>query len=88
MSKINEDGLMDSIGMIDSLILDCNELPKLQMTGQFVLYCARIVEMVKKLGMLKDGVKHDTEALQKQVEDLSKSGEEMANKLFQYEKGE
>ena len=63
-------GLLDNIGMIDSLIVDCNNSTKALITGNYVQYCAINVDMVKKLNELKKGVKNDTEGLLKQIEEL------------------
>ena len=52
-------GLYDNLGLIDLLVVDCNELPKLLMQGQYVGFCVKIVEMVQKLSNLKRGVKND-----------------------------
>lgn len=79
---------MTNTEMIDSLIVDCNELPKALMTGQFVFFCAKIAEMVKKLANLKEGVKTDTESLHRQIAELNEQNNGLANRLFQYEKGE
>ena len=63
-------GLMNNLGMIDSLIVDCEKGMKVLLAGSPLEYAAITVEMVKKLGLLKAGVKNDTEGLQKQIEDL------------------
>lgn len=75
--KINEDitvndgeGLYDSIGIINTLIVDCNELPKDLFNGQYALFCARLAGMVQKLDNLRKGVKNDTNALQARVNEL------------------
>lgn len=69
--KVNEgNGLYDNIGLIDTLIVDCNDLTKALISGQYVRYCSKIVEMVQKLANLKNGVKADTESLQTEVERL------------------
>ena len=70
-------GLMDNIGLIDSLIEDCNDLPQDLVSGHYVRFCSRIVQMVQKLANLKQGVKNDTESLQKQVADLRRLLNEM-----------
>ena len=69
--KVNDGGgLLNSYGLIDSLILDCNESVKKLIEGNYIAWCNRMSEMVKKLALLKDGVKKDTEGLQRQVEEL------------------
>ena len=65
-------GLMDNIGMIDSLIVDCNENVKKLLAGQYIAFCKGMYDMVNKLGLLKAGVKNDTEGLQRQVDDLKR----------------
>ena len=63
-------GLMDNIGLINSLIVDCNNSTKALVSGNYVLYSSINVQMVQKLNNLKEGVKNDTEGLLKQIEDL------------------
>lgn len=52
-------GLFDASGLIDTLIVDCNELPRKLMEGQYVHFCAKICEMVQKLAALKDGIEKE-----------------------------
>lgn len=84
--KVNDgNGLLDNIGMIDSLIVDCNELPQLLMSGRYVAFCGKIVEMVQKLSNLKKGVNNDTKFLQDEISELKKTNQEMADRLFEAE---
>lgn len=78
-------GLFDNLGLIDTLIVDCNKLPQLLFNGQNVAFCAKITEMVQKLSNLKEGVKNDTESLQMQLEDKLRDIERLAGYA---EKGE
>ena len=75
-------GLYDNVGIVESLIVDCNNLPSMLYTGRNIAFCSSLVQMVQKLDLLRKGIKNDTEALQKQVEELSKALEE-ANKVVQ-----
>ena len=63
-------GLLDNLGMIDSLIVDCNKLPQLLFSGQNVAFCAKIVEMVQKLANLRKGVENDTKSLTDEIQRL------------------
>ena len=63
-------GLYDNIGLIDTLTVDCNDLPRLLMTGHFVGFCAKVVEMVQKLSSLREGVKHDIASRDEQIKEL------------------
>lgn len=70
--KVNDgNGLFDSDGLIDSLIVSCNDLPSAIFNGHNVRFCSLIVEMVQKLSLLKQGIKNDRESLQKQVNELT-----------------
>ena len=72
--KFNDGGgLLDNIGMIDSLLVDVSELPKYLMCGEYIRFCGKIPEMVKKLALLKQGVKRDTESLKARVKELTEA---------------
>ena len=87
--KVNDGkGLYDNIGLIDSLIVDCNDLPKSLINGQFVQFCSRIVQMVQKLSNLRDGVKNDIESKDGQITALLQEKENLINQLSIKEKGE
>ena len=66
--KVNDGGgLFDSLGLIDSLIVDCEKGMKALVAGSPLEYAAVTVGMVQKLGELKKGVRNDTDALKKQI---------------------
>ena len=67
-------GLFDASGIIDTLIVDCNNLPKLLIDNQFIAFGNTLVQMVQKLKLLKNGVKNDRESLQQQIDDLKREG--------------
>lgn len=62
-------GLYDNIGLIDSLIIDCNAVTNALMTGRCVQFCALIVGMVQKLSRLQEGVKNDMESRDNIIKD-------------------
>lgn len=80
-------GLFDNIGLIDTLIVDCNELPKLLISGQGVGWCAKVVEMTQKLVNLKKGVRADVDSMRRQIETLVHENESLTAQLMQ-QKGE
>lgn len=85
--KVNDGGgLFDNIGLIDTLIVDCNELPKLLISGQGVGWCAKVVEMTQKLVNLKKGVRADVDSMRQQIETLVHENESITAQLMQ--KGE
>ena len=70
-------GLVDSAGMVDLLIIDCNELTKLLVEGRYVGFCAKIVEMVQKLTNLKAGIKADLEDREASIRELRKTNDDL-----------
>ena len=69
--KVNDGGgLMDSCGMIDSLILDCNNSVKALVEGNYISFCNKMSEMVKKMALLKDGVKKDIQTRDQHIKEL------------------
>ena len=69
--KVNDGkGVYDNIGLIDTLIVDCNLLEKELISGKYIGFCVKLVEMVQKLDNLKKGVLNDAEAKNKQIADL------------------
>lgn len=77
-------GLMDNLGLIDSLIVDCNEAVRILVNGQYVLFCSQIVQMVQKLGNLRDGVKNDMDARDRLI---AEAREQIDGLLKEKEKG-
>ena len=67
---MDNNGLYDNLGLIDTLLEDLNALVKDLVDGQNIRFCSRVYNMGQKLVNLKEGVKNDTESLMKQVEDL------------------
>ena len=69
-------GLFDSLGLIDSLISDCNRAVQQCVCGQYVGFCCTIVQMVQKLGRLKNGIQDDLEYKNKTIAELKKASAE------------
>ena len=79
-------GLYDSAGFTDAIILDCNNAVKQLVSGNYVAFCNGITEIVKKLALLKNGIKKDKEDLERQIselrERLERSGEDAAGSVY------
>lgn len=87
--KVNDGGgLYDSVGLIDSLIIDCNDLPKKLMEGQYIHFCAKLCEMVQKLDRLKGGVKADMDAKDILIKELRSINDTMAADISSLMRGE
>lgn len=69
-------GLFDSSGLIDTLIIDCNELPKDLMTDQNIRFCNRLVQMVQKLHELKNGLESILKSKDEVIAELNKALDE------------
>ena len=76
--KVNDGkGLLDNEGMCDSLVTDCNNLVKLITSGQYILFCNTIVQMVQKLANLQKGIKSDLQSKDKIIEELKRINNEL-----------
>ena len=73
-------GLLDSSGLIDSLIVDCNGLTKSLIDNQFIQFASTLVQMVQKLSNLKKGIKSDHDSLREQIKELKKLNDDLAEK--------
>lgn len=71
-------GLYDSAGLIDSLIVDCNDAVKELISGQYIQFCTVILNMAQKLVELKKGLKADLESKNKTIADLKQVNDELA----------
>ena len=72
--NVNDGGdLLDSDGLIDTLIVDCNCLPKLLIDNQFVAFGNTLAQMVQKLSLLKKGIRDDKKELQETIERLQQT---------------
>ena len=60
-------GLLDNIGLIDSLIIDCNEAVKALAGGKPIAWCNIMVNMVRKLSNLREGVKAEMDTKNEQL---------------------
>ena len=63
-------GLYTSDGLIDGLIVDCNRLTQCMASGQYVQYCNTVVQMVQKLGALREGIRKEHEDRDKAIQEL------------------
>ena len=65
-------GLYDNVGLCDTLIADCNNAVKYLCTGQYVLFCNDITQMVCKLANLKKGIVSDMQSKDEIIEELKR----------------
>lgn len=75
-------GLFDSQGLIDTLIVDCNNLLKHLLGGQYIQFCNTIIGMVQKLGQLRDGVAADMAAKDKAIREMQDLNDKLAAEVY------
>lgn len=74
-------GFLDNEGLCDSIINDLNNLIKQVMNGQYIVFCSVVTQMAQKVLNLKAGIKHDTDALKSNIEDLKNLNNELNDEL-------
>ena len=89
--RINDGGgLYDAVGLIDTLLVDCNEIVKMLVGGRYLEFSAKVVEMVQKLTKLRNGVDSDIKSKDALIADLQKTNQELSALAYNIpdEKGE
>lgn len=77
--RINDGGgLYDSDGLIDTIVIDLNNLTKALVSGEFVQYSGLIFQMYQKMQRLKTGINRDREKLVERVEYLKRLTDELS----------
>ena len=84
MSDLNVNdgkGLYDSEGMCDSLVNDCNTLVKHICTGNYILFCNLVSQMVVKLSNLQKGIKADITSKDEKIEELKRMNDSLVEQI-------
>lgn len=63
-------GTYTNAELVDTLIVDLNNIPKDLMNGQYINVCATVAQMAQKLLNLRTGIKADLESKDKVIEAL------------------
>ena len=79
-------GIYDRNGMIDGLIVDCENVMKSIMAGEGIQLAAILVEMVQKLSTLKKGTAEETARLTKERDDAREYSTELAKGMMHFQK--
>jgi phosphopantothenate synthetase len=74
-------GLYDNEGLIDTIIVDLNDILKNMAAGQYIRICNLVVGMTQKLTNLKKNMKEELAARDQQVADLFNLNKELERKL-------
>ena len=81
--RVNEDGIFDAPGLIDSLIEDCNAGVQSALGGNMIAWCRYNVQMVQKLAALKKGVTEERDQLLEQIDDLQKRNDRLVAQIYE-----
>lgn len=63
-------GLLTNSELVDTLIVDLNNLPKSLMNGQYIQFCNIVTQMGQKLANLRTGIKADLDNKDRVIESL------------------
>lgn len=74
-------GLYTNEEMIDALIIDCNDAVKAVASGQMILWCKLMYEMVVKLGNLKNGMKSELANREETIDQLMQTIKDMGGSV-------
>lgn len=74
-------GLFDNEGLCDSMLNDLNNMLKAFSAGQHVQACIIVSGMAQKLVNLKKGIKDDSEAQVKKIEELKAENSRIVEQL-------
>ena len=74
-------GLYDNEGLIDTIIVDLNDILKNMAAGQYIRICNLVVGMTQKLTNLKKNMKEELAARDQQVADLFNLNKELERRL-------
>lgn len=81
-------GLYTNEELVDSLILDLNNLPKELFDGQFIQFCTLVGQMGQKLALLKNNIPADIESKDKVIEELKQQLRNMGQEIEELSPGE
>ena len=63
-------GLYDNDGILETVIMDCNNAIKSLTEGNYISFCNIMVQIVRKISNVRDGIKAEDERKQRQIEEL------------------
>lgn len=76
--KVNDGGgLYTNEGLVDTIIVDFNTLPRLLIENQFIKAAAVYASIGQRLANLKKGIKVDMDSMKAKVEELKAMNESL-----------
>lgn len=74
-------GLFDADGLMDTIIMDCNDAVKHCVTGQYIAFCGVMTNIVQKVAVLKEGYKAEMAGKDETILELRKANDELIEKV-------
>ena len=65
--------------IIDSIILDCNNLAKHLFSGEYIAFCGLLTQIVRKMMQLRETIKTELESKDKIINELKRGADNGAN---------
>ena len=63
-------GLLDNDGLMQTIIVDCNDAVKGALSGNYISFCDKMVQVVQKVSLLRKNWEQEMNAKEKQIADL------------------
>ena len=75
-------GFLDTDGMIDSVIVECEIATRKLVGGNAIGFCSAMAEIVSKLSALKTGVRAEMDSKNAVIADLKRLNNDLAEKAY------
>ena len=70
-------GLLDNDGLMQTIIVDCNDAVKGALSGNYISFCDKMVQVVQKVSLLRKNWEQEINAKEKQIADLMDRNHEL-----------
>lgn len=70
-------GLLDNDGLMQTIIVDCNDAVKGVVAGNYISFCDKMVQVVQKVALLRKNWEQEMSAKDKQINDLTVRNHEL-----------
>lgn len=74
-------GLYDNEGLLDSIIVDCENAVKQLTTGNHLAWCGIMYSMAQKLICLKNGIKNESDSMKNKIEELKRMNNDLLEQV-------
>ena len=74
-------GIYTNTELVETIIVDLNNLPKALIDGQFINFCTNVSQMGQKLINLRDSIKADLAGKDRIIEELKKQLRNMGEEV-------